>query len=275
MSKADLRKIMEVKRYSENTILTYCSLISKIERELNMPINRLSETDLHGYVYSQIHSKKISRSTQKQLVNALKLYFSEVEGIETNFRFLLPRKSDFVLPEVLSKREVYAILRKAKNVKHKAILALLYSSGLRIGEVIKLQVKSIDSDRMTILIIGGKGVKDRLVPLSQNLLIILREYYKKYKPKKYLFEGQNSPQYSSSSANQFIKKYSNRAGVKKKVTAHTFRHSYATHLLENGTDIRIIQKLLGHNSIKTTMIYTHVAEQSILSIQSPFDNLNI
>lgn len=275
MSVADLRKIMEVKRYSENTILTYCSFISKIERELNIPVNRLSETDLHGYVYSQIHSKKISRSTQKQLVNALKLYFLEVEGVETNFHFLLPRKSDFVLPEVLSKREVYAILKEARNIKHKAILALLYSSGLRIGEVINLEVNNIDSDRMTILVKGGKGVKDRLLPLSQNLLIILREYYKKHKPKKYLFEGRDSPQYSNSSANQFIKRYSNRAGVKKKVTAHTFRHSYATHLLENGTDIRIIQKLLGHNSIKTTMIYTHLAKQSVLSIKSPLDNLDI
>ena len=116
---------MEVKRYSENTILTYFSFISKIGRELNILVNRLSETDLHGYVYSQIYGKKISRSTQKQLVNALKLYYLEVEGVATNFHFLLPRKSDFVLPEVLSKKEVHAILKKAKNTKHKAILALL------------------------------------------------------------------------------------------------------------------------------------------------------
>ena len=116
---------------------------------------------------------------------------------------------------------------------------MLYISGLRIGEVINLEVNNIDSDRMTILVKGGKGVKDRLVPLSQNLLIILREYYKKHKPKKYLFEGRGSPQYSNSSANQFIKRYSNRAGVKKKVTAHSFRHGYATHLLGTQTKCTI------------------------------------
>ena len=275
MSVADLRKIMEVKRYSESTIVTYCSFIRKIERDLKQPLRQLSETDLQSYVYSQIHEKGISRSTQKQLVNALKLYFLEIEKVETHFHFLLPRKTDFVLPEILSKREVQRILFQVKNIKHKAILALLYSSGLRIGEVINLKIKSIDSHRMTIMVKGGKGVKDRLVPLSHNLLSILREYYKKYKPKQYLFEGQNSLQYSNSSANQFIKRYSKRAGIKKKVTAHTFRHSYATHLLENGTDIRIIQKLLGHNSIRTTMIYTHVAEQSVLSIQSPLDSFQI
>ena len=271
MSIADFRKIMEVKRYSEKTIATYSFFIQKVEQAVRKPLRQLSETDLHTYVYDQIHKKRISRSTQKQLVNALRLYYLEVLDVETNFQFLLPRKSDFVIPEVLSKQEVLGIIAKAKNIKHKAILALLYSSGLRIGEVINLKISQIDSERMTLMVKGGKGVKDRLVPLSQKLLELLREYYKKYKPSEYLFEGQNSPQYSNSSANQFIKRYAKLAGVRKKVTAHTFRYSYATHLLESGTDIRIIQKLLGHNSIKTTMIYTHVAEQSLLSVVSPFD----
>ena len=275
MSIADLRKIMQVKRYSESTIKTYCFLIHKIEKDFKRSLSELSETDLHTYVYAQIHQSGISRSTQKQIVNALRLYYIEVLGVETNFHFLLPRKSDFVIPEVLSKNEVLVIMNQSKNIKHRALLALLYSAGLRIGEVINLKIKYIDSERMTILVKGGKGVKDRIVPLSKNLLILLREYYKKYRPKDFLFEGQNSPQYSSSSANQFIKRYTKKAGIKKKVTAHTFRHSYATHLLENGTDIRLIQKLLGHNSIKTTMMYTHVAEQSLLSVQSPFDNYNI
>ena len=275
MSVADLRKIMEVKRYSENTIVTYCSFLDKVQKDLNTPLFRLSEKDLYNYLYKKINGEKISRSTQKQLVNALRLYFIEVLNLETNFHFLLPRKSDFVVPEVLSKNEVRQILIQVKNLKHKAILALLYSSGLRIGEVINLKMNHIDSERMTIIVKGGKGVKDRLVPLSENLLILLREYYKSYRPKDFLFEGQNSPKYSNSSANQFIKKYVMRAGIKKKVTAHTFRHSYATHLLENGTDIRIIQKLLGHNSIKTTMIYTHVTDQNVLAISSPFDTIDL
>ena len=165
MSVADLRKIMEVKRYSENTILAYCSFISKIERELNIPVNRLSETDLHGYVYSQIHSKKISRSTQKQLVNALKLYFLEVEGVETNFRFLLPRKSDFVLPEVLSKKEVHAILQTAKNTKHKAILALLYRSAFEYA-CLSMFTSNFMTCSVTASIIGNDMCKKLLTKMK-------------------------------------------------------------------------------------------------------------
>ena len=275
MSIADFRKIMEVKRYSNNTISTYCSIANSVEKYFNNSLRLVNESDLQEYVYRKIHNRKFSRSSQKQLVNSLRLYYKEVLNQEINLHVLLPRKSSFTIPEVLSKQEVITILKEVKNIKHKSILALLYSAGLRIGEAINLKIKSIDSDRMTIFIQRGKGVKDRLVPLSNNLLVLLRDYYKKYSPKEYLFEGQASGQYSNSSANQFIKKYSKRAGIKKKVTAHTFRHSYATHLLENGTDIRIIQRLLGHNSIKTTMIYTHVAEQSLLSVKSPFDTFRI
>ena len=185
MSIADLRKIMQVKRYSESTIKTYCFLIHKIEKDFKRSLSELSETDLHTYVYAQIHQSGISRSTQKQIVNALRLYYIEVLGVETNFHFLLPRKSDFVIPEVLSKNEVLGIMNQSKNIKHRALLALLYSAGLRIGEVINLKIKYIDSERMTILVKGGKGVKDRIVPLSKNLLILLREYYKKYRPKDF------------------------------------------------------------------------------------------
>ncbi|MEO9872057.1 site-specific tyrosine recombinase/integron integrase [Ekhidna sp.] len=274
MAIADFKKILEVKRYSDNTIDAYAFVLNSVQSALSKSIQDLSETELHDYIYHQIHAKKISRSYQKQLVSALKLYYAEVQNIEVNLQFLLPRKGAQTLPVVLSKNDVRLIMTIPKNIKHQAIIGLLYSSGLRVGELLNLKVNEVDSSRMTIFVKGGKGAKDRLVPLSIKLLELLRRYYISHKPSVYLFEGQDGvSNYSSSSINQFIKRYAAKAGIQKKVSSHTFRHSYASHLLENGTDIRIIQKLLGHNSIKTTMIYTHISEPRLLAIESPLDSI--
>ncbi|WP_436515423.1 site-specific tyrosine recombinase/integron integrase [Ekhidna sp. To15] len=271
----DFRMILEVKRYSSNTINTYVSQLRTLSKQIDRSIDRISEKELRDCVFHLISQRQYSRSAQKQLLGALKLYYSEIHGIDLKLDFLLPHKSSFVLPEVLSKEEVSRILSIRMNTKHRAIISLLYSAGLRIGEVINLQIKSIDSDRMKIFIKGGKGVKDRYVPLSGKQLALLRAYYREHKPKDYLFEGQNKEsKYSASSANKFIKRYAIKAGIKKKVSSHIFRHSFATHLLEDGIDVRIIQKLLGHNSVKTTMLYTHVAEAKLLSIESPLDTLD-
>ncbi|OYX22634.1 MAG: hypothetical protein B7Z06_11370 [Flavobacteriales bacterium 32-35-8] len=178
------------------------------------------------------------------------------------------------LPEVLSTSDVKAIFDNTHNLKHKTLLALLYSGVLRIGEAINLRISDIDSKRMLIHIKMAKGKKDRYTLLSPSFLELLREYYKVYKPKYFLFQGQTSEQYTNSSAQQVLKNALQLAGIKgRRITLHTLRHSFATHLLESGTDLRYIQSLLGHSSPKTTMIYTHVSDHRIQKIKNPFDSL--
>lgn len=181
-----------------------------------------------------------------------------------------PRKQK-KLPIVLSKEQVKSVINNTNNIKHKCIVSLLYFSGLRRSELLNLKINDIDSSRMLIHIIDAKGNKDRYTILSQNALADLREYYKQWKPKEYLFEGLKNMPYSGSSVGKIITATAIKAGIRKKVTPHTLRHSFATHLLENGTDLRYIQLLLGHNSTKTTEIYTHVAKSSFDSIKNPLD----
>jgi len=186
----------------------------------------------------------------------------------------LPRpKKPFKLPSVLAEEEVISLVQKIENIKHRAIILAGYSAGMRVSEIINLKVNDIDSKRMMIHIKAAKGKKDRMVPLSKRLLETLRDYYRKYKPKEYLFEGQTGESYSSRSIQLILSAAKLKAKVKKKGSTHMLRHSYATHLLESGTDIRIIQELLGHNSIKTTMRYTHVSRKSLDKVGSPLDKL--
>jgi len=185
-----------------------------------------------------------------------------------------PKKS-FQLPKVISEGEVAQIINACANIKHKAMLAMIYSAGLRRGELLGLKIKDIDSKRMIISIRQGKGMKDRNVPLSQVVLEMLREYYKKYKPMEYLFEGQGGGQYSERSIELVLKKAVRDAGIEKNINLHMLRHSYATHLMEAGTHLRYIQELLGHKSARTTQIYTHVSNLEISKIGSPIDKLNI
>ena len=179
------------------------------------------------------------------------------------------------LPEILSKDEVKHILTQIKNVKHKTILILVYACGLRIGEALSLKIDAIDGARGFIHVKHAKGAKDRYVPLSSKTLIILRNYYGLYKPKTYLFEGLDGHMYSQGSCRKILRNALQKTTIKKHVTLHTFRHSYATHLLESGTDLRYIQDILGHNSPKTTMIYTHVSQSSLKNIKNPFDDMDI
>jgi site-specific recombinase XerD len=175
----------------------------------------------------------------------------------------------------LSTDEIVRILKATENLKHKAILTLIYSAGLRIGELINLKIKDIDSARKQIRITQGKGNKDRYTLLSPKTLELLRTYFKEYKPKVFLFEGTEGGPYSARSVQAFFKESCKKAGIRKKTTVHTLRHSFATHLLENGTDLRYIQALLGHESPKTTEIYTHITTKGFDSIKSPLDNLDI
>jgi site-specific recombinase XerD len=186
-----------------------------------------------------------------------------------------PRK-DKKLPIVLSKEEVAKILSSVDNIKHRAMLMLAYSAGLRVGEIVRLKIEDIDSERMLIHIKGSKGRKDRYTLLSEMALQTLRGYWRQYKPDKWLFEGARAGRYiSTRTVDKILEHACERADIKKDVSVHTLRHSFATHLLEGGTDLRYIQELLGHQSSKTTEIYTHVSTKSIGKIKSPLDTLNL
>ncbi|WP_350290529.1 tyrosine-type recombinase/integrase [uncultured Croceitalea sp.] len=272
MSVPDFVKILEVKRYSKNTIDSYASIVKLARVFFQKPLNKVDETELHKYFYHMVHTKKVSYSYQKQIAMALKLYYKEIFRQNINLELLFPSRKPDKLPIVIAKIDIVKIVEKANNIKHKSMIALTYSAGLRVGELINLKINDIDSTRMIIHIKSGKGNKDRIVPLSEKVLIMLREYYKTFTPINYLFEGQKGGKYTSSSFNKLLKAATKRAKINKRITAHTLRHSYATHLLEKGTDIRVIQKLLGHNSIKTTMVYTQVAEPTLLNVVSPFDD---
>jgi site-specific recombinase XerD len=183
-------------------------------------------------------------------------------------------KKEHKLPNVLAKEDVSKILNAVKNEKHKAILYLVYSAGLRVGEVVRLQIDDIDSKRMLIKIRQGKGRKDRYTLLSETALKQLKKYYMLYKPEKWLFPGGKDGSYiTERSVEKIFENACNNAKVRAEATVHTLRHSFATHLLEGGTDLRYIQELLGHTSSKTTEIYTHVSEKKLSNIKSPLDNL--
>ncbi len=207
-------------------------------------------------------------------MNAIKLYFKTVRETKIDIDKVHRPKIEKLLPNVLSKEEIKLILEAHSNIKHKTMLSLIYSCGLRRSELLNLKPKDIDSKRNIVIIRQSKGKKDRITPLSPKILDLLREYYKIYQPEIYLFEGQKSGTlYSEQSLQSVLKQALQKVKIKKPVTLHWLRHSYATHLLESGTDLRYIQELLGHKSSKTTEIYTHVSTKSLQQIKSPFDDL--
>ena len=263
------------KRYSPSTIKTYTEttgVFLRYFREKTM--QEINHLDVIEFNNNYILKKNLSNSYQNQVVNALKLFFQIVENKKIVVELLHRPRREKKLPNVLSKEEVKAILEAPKNSKHKAMLSLIYACGLRRGELLNLTLKDIQSDRNLLLIRQAKGKKDRVIPISSKLIEMLRTYYKIWKPKTWLFEGQfpNTP-YSAKSLESVLKQSLTKAKIGKPVSLHWLRHSYATHLLENGTDLRYIQELLGHSSSKTTEIYTHVSTSIIKMIKSPFDDL--
>ena len=263
------------KRYSPNTISTYSDALKSFLTFFNTKsVKLITNEDVILYNTDYILKNNLSSSYQNQIVNAIKLYFRIVRESSIEVDKVHRPKREKTLPNVLSKEEVKKILSAHNNIKHKTMLSLIYSCGLRCGELLALKPVHIDSKRNIILLKNSKGKKDRIVPLSPKILEILRDYYKLYKPKVYLFEGQiEGKPYDERSLQQVIKQAIKKANITKPVTLHWLRHSYATHLLESGTDLRYIQELLGHNSSKTTEIYTHVSTKNIQQIKSPFDDL--
>ncbi|MDO9581435.1 MAG: site-specific integrase [FCB group bacterium] len=267
------KELLILKRYSENTQNIYCNYFKDFQIYFNNDeLEELSTEQINKYILNLIQSKSISISQQNQRINAIKFYYEKVLGKSKQYYKLHRPHKEHKLPKVLSKNEVKEILNSCNNIKHHCILILLYSAGLRRSELINLKVSDIDSERMVININGAKGNKDRVSLLSENTLRLLRKYYKEFKPEMYLFEGMNGGKYSPTSIAKVLKNAANKAGIQKNVTPHMLRHSFATHLLEQGTDLRYIQELLGHSSSKTTEIYTHVSNKAISKIKNPVDD---
>lgn len=212
--------------------------------------------------------------TKQEAVNSIKFLYNNI--LKQNELAINPvrPKDEKKLPEVLSQKDILRILSNVSNIKHKAVLFLTYSAGLRVGEVVRLRITDIDSDRMLIHIVQGKGRKDRYSALSQTALEVQKEYVKRYKPEEWLFPGDDENKHiTERTVQRVFENIKDKAGIHKKVSVHSLRHSFATHLLEGGVDLRYIQELLGHQSSKTTEIYTHVTEKGIMNIQSPLDKI--
>ncbi|MDD3406387.1 MAG: tyrosine-type recombinase/integrase [Paludibacteraceae bacterium] len=265
---------LRLQRYSEASIRNYKSAVGSFLQLASKKYDKpedLTAKEIEKYVYWLIQTKNISASYQRMVVASIDKFYNLTLNIHLPIKHLYPTRKEHHLPEYLNKDEVKRLINSTNNLKHKCILELLYSGGLRLSELLNIKISDIDSKDMIIHIRMAKGKKDRKVMLSEVLLSDLRIYLKKYKPTTFLFEGQNKEHYSAKSVQNVVHLAAQKAGIKKHVTPHTLRHSFATHLLENGVDIRYIQELLGHQSVKTTEIYTHIADISKSAIKSPLD----
>jgi site-specific recombinase XerD len=260
------------KRYSQSTIKTYTSYFKEFTKYFNgYDLMAITPHQINAYLLELIESRKISTSQQNQRINAIKFYYEKVLEREREYYQLNRPRKESTLPTVLTLKEVNMIFQLTKNQKHKCILMTIYSGGLRRSELINLKVEDIDSKRMLMKICGAKGKKDRFTLLSEKLLHELREYYLAYMPRTWLFEGQHGKQYSGTSIEKIFREAIKRTPIRKHVTPHSLRHSFATHLLEQGINLRYIQELLGHASTKTTEVYTRVASNALMKIKNPLD----
>jgi site-specific recombinase XerD len=262
---------MQSKNWSACTIKNYSSQLRSFLFEFKHRDRARNITAQEIEVYLL---QKVKINTRKYCRCAIQAFYKLCVNQPMKLSNIPWPKKEQKLPQPIEASDIQKILSVCHNLKHRAIICLLYGCGLRISEVINLKPEHIDSQNMIINIISGKGKKDRLVMLPYSTLFLLRQYFKSYKPKNYLFNGQFDDKYSQRSINQFLQTYAEKAGIKQHIHAHLLRHSFATHALEQGTDIRYVQKLLGHNNIKTTTIYTHVSKKAISNIKSPLDNLN-
>lgn len=267
---------MKQQRYAQSTIETYEGLLlvffGVYDQKTMMDISKQDVEDFNNFY---ILARGYSFTYQNQVISALKLLFSYNQQDHPLPQDLQRPRKQRKLPQVLSVDEVQQLLGCLVNLKHKTLLSLLYACGLRIGESLSIRIKDVDLDRSYVHIRSGKGNKDRFVPIPKQMRVLLVRYLKAYTPKYYVFEGRDGKPYSAVSARAVLQRALFKCGFKKSITLHTLRHSHATHLLENGTDLRLIQELLGHHSPKTTMIYTHVSSSSLEKIKNPFDDFDL
>ena len=260
------------KRYSKSTVRTYTFFVADfINYNSKRALNQLTNRDVELFIETVFIERNYSISSQRQFISALKIFIIFYPHTKINNLTLERPKKTRNLPSVLSQEEILNIISCTQNLKHRAVIALIYSCGLRISELINLKLAHFLLERKQLIIKNGKGRKDRYVSLADSFYPLLSNYYHSYKPKKYFVEGRKGERYSAQSVRHFLRKSCSKARIKKTVTPHTLRHSYATHLLENGVDIRYIQSLLGHAKPETTMIYTHVKRKDLMEIQNPLD----
>lgn len=260
--------------FSKHTVDSYVSIIGFFVRFASVPVNKLTIAHVEEFNLKFILEGGRSITYHRQFTSALKLFVKQViphsaidiDAIER------PKRS-FKLPKVLSEREVWEMIDRTVNLKHKLILSMLYACGLRVGELCRLRIVQLDMDRKTVTVLNGKGRVDRQLPMGESLKNLLSNYLRSYQPTKFLFTGQNGLQYSQTSVRSIVKSALKRAGIQKQATPHTLRHSFATHLLENGTEMRYIQQFLGHRSIKTTMIYAHVRSEAVAGFLNSLDRI--
>jgi len=270
-----MHELLLLKSYSENTIKTYCGEFAQLLAILkNVPVDSLSPERLRSYLLYCVRTLKLSENAIHSRMNAIKFYFEQVLRREKFFFNEIPRpQKKSQLPKVIAKSDVAKIFAAVENPKHQLMLKLCYGMGLRVSEIVGLKISNIDSSRMVVHIENAKGKKDRYVNLPETILEELRTYFRAYKPKEWLFEGQYGGQYAIRSVQAVFKNAMQKAKINKAVGIHGLRHSYATHLLECGTDMYFIQKLLGHSNMKTTEVYAKVSNRQLSSIKSPLDDM--
>jgi len=269
-------RYLEYRNYSRRTIDSYASHVKNFLKAFNgKNLSMIDFMEVREYIIEHVTRRNLSRSYQNQMINGIKIYYDIVyRRTITSLELPRPLKSR-KLPEVFSKEEVKKMLEVTINRKHKVIISLIYGTGMRLSEAANLGLNDIDESRGVIKIRSGKGGKDRVVSLPGNLANLIREYRQQYQPMIYLFEGQKGGRYSPRSIQNVVKRAILKAGIMREASVHTLRHSFATHLLESGTDLRYIQELLGHRSSKTTEIYTHISKDRIRSIKSPLEDLEL
>ncbi|NOU62224.1 tyrosine-type recombinase/integrase [Marinifilum caeruleilacunae] len=266
---------LEQKRYSPQTIKIYTHYFKDFLIYFDgKELADIGFDEINAYLHKLIKEQNISSSQQNQRINSIKFYYEKVLGRTKEYYKIERPHKEKTLPDVLSKEEIYKMIQLTQNIKHRCIIALIYSCGLRRSEAINMQLTDIDSKRMLVKVRAAKGKKDRYVQLSTYTLELLRDYYRYEQPKKWIFEGVNGAQYSAASILNVVKFAAKRAKIKKRVFPHILRHSFATHHLEQGTDLRYIQEWLGHGSSKTTERYTHVSKKDFIKFKNPIDDLN-
>ncbi|NQV38538.1 MAG: tyrosine-type recombinase/integrase [Candidatus Marinimicrobia bacterium] len=278
MRKSELLQIAEqkltIRNYSQQTIASYTSSLKLFADWLiHNSVESISNSVIEQYLYEK--KKQYSLSTLKQTIAALKFLHTDVIHKDIPDSLNIRLRKEEKIPTVLSEEEISRILKTVSNLKHRTILMTIYSAGLRLGETLNLKLQDIDFDRKIINIKQGKGKKDRQTILSDHLVSEMKKYTDMYQPGSFVFEGEANKKYSASSVQNIMRKAVKKSGIHKHATVHTLRHSFATHLLENGTDIRFIQELLGHKKLETTQLYTHISKISFNRIKSPLDKLNL
>lgn len=265
---------MKTKRYSDSTVKTYLSMLKRYLTYYNEQLSvDLDDADIVNYMNDVVLASGYSEVYQRQLMGALKLFYFYVHQQEKDFSEVPRVRRSKRLPEVLSKEEVLELVSASNNLKHEFCLKLIYGCGLRVGDAISMKQPDIDLDRLVVHIKRGKGRKDRTVPFPKSLVPLYLRYLKHYKPREYVLEGQFGGPYTATSINNVIKKNCEVVGIQKRVTAHTLRHSFATHIISNGGNLFVLKEILGHSSSKTTEIYIHLNDQDINSIENPLDKI--